>query len=131
MRDHAIARCVARHNTVRAELAEWRHVDAVGSSFSNLEDGSSDGSQLLGRGRFLSAEDRSALRVDIAIVQYVRDFAPAGWPQGLVSEPTVLLYTYAQLEGHELLHSTRYTRACCRVSYNALCSFYEHAEGGY
>jgi hypothetical protein len=79
--------------------------------------------------RFLSAAERSTLHVDTAIERYVRDFKPVGWSLGMVSEATVLLYTYAQLEGHELLHSTRYTRARSRVSYNALCSFYEHGEG--
>jgi hypothetical protein len=51
--DDAIARCCARHASVRDALGEWEHVDVVGSTFSCPDVGSSDGSQLLGKGREL------------------------------------------------------------------------------
>jgi hypothetical protein len=127
--DDAIARCCARHASVRDALGEWEHVDVVGSTFSCPDVGSSDGSQLLGKGRDLGAAARADLGVDAAVERFVETFQPAGWSVDMVEQASILLYTYAQAQGGELLHSTQYTRARSRVSYNVLCQFWEGGLG--
>lgn len=129
--DDAIARCVRDHDAVRAKLADWQHVDTPGMSYTNPDDGGGDGSQLLGRGKVLCAAERVALGADAAVEGYICECEPAGWSADLLARSTVTLYTYAQAEGHELLHSTRYTRARSRVSHNVLCEYWEgeHGEG--
>jgi hypothetical protein len=113
------------------KLAEWEHVDVLGSTYSNPDDGDSNGCQLLGRGRELCGSERVGLGVHAAVEDYILNFQPAGWFAGLLAQPSVVLYTSAQAEGGELLHSMRYTRARSRVSYNVLCQFWEgeHGEG--
>jgi hypothetical protein len=129
--DDAIAQCAAQHDAVRQKLAEWEHVDVLGSTYSNPDDGDSDGSQLLGRGRELCGSERVNLGVDAAVEEYILNFQPMGWTTDLLARSSVMLYTSAQAEGGELLHSMRYTRARSRVSYNVLCQFWEgeHGEG--
>lgn len=126
--DDALARCCASHQSVRDALAEWEHVDVMGSSFSTPDVGSSDGSQLLGKGRELSAAERVSLGVNAAVEGFIRIFKPAGWSVGMVEQSSMLLYTYAQAQGGELLHSTQYTRARTRVSY-VLCQLWEDVPG--
>jgi hypothetical protein len=125
MLDDAIARCTAKHECVRGKLYEWEHVDGLGMTHRYPDDGGSDGSQLLGRGTLLSHHDRQAWQVDDAVQAYVADFRPAGWNSQLVEDSDIIMYTYAQAAGSELLHSTRYTRARSRVSYNVWCQFWE------
>jgi hypothetical protein len=108
---------------------EWEHVDVLGSSYSNPDDGAADGSQLLGRGKVLGATERVNLGVDAAVEEYIREFEPAGWSLDVLAGSTVTLYSSAQAEGSELLHSVRYTRARSRVSYNVLCRFWEGELG--
>jgi hypothetical protein len=127
--DDAIARCAAEHEAVRERLVEWEHVDVLGSSYSNPDDGAADGSQLLGRGKVLGAAERVNLDVDAAVEEYIRKFEPAGWSVDVLAGSTVTLYSSAQAEGSELLHSLRYTRARSRVSYNVLCQFWEGELG--
>jgi hypothetical protein len=122
--DDAIARCFAKHDCVRAKLDAWQHVDVVGSTFSNPDAGGMDGSQLLGKGQVLSAAEREAWGVDAAVQTYIEDYQPAGWHVDMVSGSSVLLYKYAQAQGR-ILHSTQYTRAQSRVSYNVLCRRWE------
>ena len=129
MLDDAIARCTAQHECVRAKLYEWEHADGLGMTHSYPDDGASDGSQLLGRGKLLSHHDRVALGVDEAVHAFVADFKPPGWNSDLVDGSVVFLYTYAQAAGSELLHSTGYTRARSRVSYNVWCQFWEGEVG--
>jgi hypothetical protein len=127
--DDALARCCARHESVRSALGEWEHVDVVGSSFSNPDVGSIDGSQLLGKGRELGAAERVHLGVDAAVEGFIKTFQPAGWHLDMVQQSSMLLYTYAQAQGGGLMHSTQYTRARSRVSYNVLCQYWEGVSG--
>ena len=127
--DDAIARCAAKYPAVRQKLAEWEHVDVLGSTYSNPDDGSSDGSQLLGRGRVVTEPERSSMCVDAAVEGHIRYFGPAGWTVDMVAHSSVMVYASAQAEGGELLHSMRYTRARSRVSYNVLCQFWEGEQG--
>jgi hypothetical protein len=128
--DDAIARCCAQHEDVRAALRDWEHVDVLGSTFTNPDAGSSDGSQLLGRGRELGVAERGRLGVDAAVVTFIERFAPPGWSLDMVEQACVVLYTYAQSQRGEILHSTQYTRARSRVSYNVLCQLWDNEGGG-
>jgi hypothetical protein len=128
MLDDAIDRCTAQHECVRAKLYEWEHVDG-GMTHRYPDDGANDGSQLLGRGTLLSHHDRLALGVDAAVHAFVADFKPPGWSSDLIEGCNIVMYTYAQAAGSELLHSTGYTRARSRVSYNVWCQFWEGEVG--
>lgn len=125
--DDAIARCLAEHDDVRAALFEWEHVDGCGTTHRNPDDAASDGSQMLGPGRILSVSERETLQVDSAVRTFIQEFQSeaVGWTTDMVGAADILLYTYAQAQGGELLHSTRYTRARTRVSYNVMCEFRE------
>ena len=129
MLDDAIARCTAEHDVVRAKLADWEHKDGLGASHSHPDDGACDGSQLLGRGRLLTRSERVTMGVDAAVDGFIEGFSPDGWTSDLAEGSEIFLYTYAQAAGSELLHSTMYTRARSRVSYNALCQFWEGERG--
>jgi hypothetical protein len=93
------------------------------------DDGAADGTQLLGRGKVLSDAECVAIGADQAVRTFVADFQPPGWTSSLVDRSEMILYTYAQAAGSELLHSTRYTRARSRVSYNVWCQFWEGELG--
>lgn len=125
MLDDAIARSTAQHEYVRASLYDWEHVDRLGMSYSYPDDGARDGSLLLGRGKLLSHGDRVAMRADEAVRTFVADFEPPGWCSDLVDRSEMIMYTYAQASGSELLHSTNYARARSKVSYNVWCQFWE------
>ena len=75
------------------------------------------------------ATERLNLGVDAAVEEYIREFEPAGWSFDVLAGSTVTLYSSAQGEGSELLHSVCYTRARSRVSYNVLCRFWEGELG--
>jgi hypothetical protein len=129
MLDDAIARCTAQHECVREKLYEWEHVDGLGMTHRHPDDGAADGTQLLGRGKVLSDAECVAIGADQAVRTFVADFQPPGWTSSLVDRSEMILYTYAQAAGSELLHSTRYTRARSRVSYNVWCQFWEGELG--
>lgn len=122
--DDAIACVAAEHSAVRQKLAKWQHVDVLGSTYSNPDDGGSDGSQMLGRGKVLKESERVSMGVDAAVEDHISSFGPAGWTADMVAWSSVTLYASAQAEGGEILLSTRYTRARSRVSYNVLCQFW-------
>jgi hypothetical protein len=78
--------------------------------------------QLLGSGGSLGP-DRNSEAV-CAVKRFIEMWAPEGWSVGMVERARLLWYSYANVRGLELLHSTAYTRARVKVSYNVLCQFY-------
>jgi hypothetical protein len=81
---------------------------------------------LLGSGKSLQADCKSEA-VD-AVRRFVELWAPAGWTADMVERAELLRYSYANVRGLELLHSTAYTRAWVKVSYNVLCQYLEGAS---
>jgi hypothetical protein len=125
MLDDAIARCTARHECVRAKLYDWEHVDGMGTTHRHPDDGADDGAQLLGRGQVMRRADRVSTLVDEAVDAFIAQVQPPGWCSSMVAESEIIMYTYAQAAGAELLQSTSYSRARTRVSYNVWCQFWE------
>jgi hypothetical protein len=122
--DDAIVRSTAKFADVRAKLGEWQHMDG-GSTHRCPDDGGCDGSQLLGPGVVLGNADRVTCGVDAIVQQFVAEYKPAGWAEGMVGQASIWQYKYAHAGGTELLHSTSYKRPRSRVSYNVLCQFWE------
>lgn len=123
--DDAIVRNTSLHADVRAKLGEWQHIDGQGTTPRCPDDGGFDGSQLLGPGVVLGRADRARSGVDEIVQQFVADFKPEGWAEGMVGQADMWQYKYAHAGGTELLHSTSYMRPRSRVSYNVLCQFWE------
>jgi hypothetical protein len=121
--DDALARCTAATPGVRKCVDEWAHGDAEGVCFTSPDMGGEDGTQLLGPGKELCAADRTA--ADVAVAGYVSKWQPASWSADQVPAAEMLLYTYADVRGVEILHSVRYTKARTRVSYNVFCQYHE------
>jgi hypothetical protein len=93
---------------------------------SNVDDGDVDGNQLLGSGKDLKQSEAGL--VVAALHRRIDELCPAGWDHSDVNAATIHVYTYADIHGRELLHSTSYLRPKSRVSYNALVA-YEEAGG--
>lgn len=119
--DWAIAVRLATVPGLRDVVEGWKP-QHLGYNFTN-PDVCDGGTQLLGSGRPLGA-DRKSEAVG-AVVRFVEAWAPVGWSSGMVERAELLWYSYANVHGVELLHSTSYTRARVKVSYNILCHFYE------
>lgn len=122
--DWAIAVRLATVPGLRGVVEGWRPQN-LGYSFTNT-DVCDSGTQLLGSGRSLGAERLAEAAA--AVRRYIELWKPAGWSVGMVDGAQFLWYSYANVRGLELLHSTAYTRARVNVSYNVLCQFHEGAS---
>jgi hypothetical protein len=117
--DHALSSTLAKHGMPdTADLAQERQLTRV-------DDGSDDGTQLLGSGQSVPAADVDDARA--AVRRYVMHgdsmlHHPAGWSEEDVDTAQLCLYAYARVRGEEVVLSRRYRRARTRHSYIARCA---------
>lgn len=122
--DWAVAVQMATVPGLRDKVEGWRP-DHLGYNFSNPNVCDDGGTQLLGSGRVLSG-DRVA-EATTAVKSFIGVWSPPGWSVGMVDRAQLLWYSYANVRGLELLHSTAYTRTSVKKSHNVLCEFFEGA----
>jgi hypothetical protein len=124
--DEALARARAKWSLGPPELAlkslsEWVPQE---EGRAGLDEGDEEGNQLLGSGRELKSQQLQQAHAAVGKL-FRHGLAPAGWYDHMVAGATFRLYTYADLKGSELVHSTAYLRSRTRVSYHVYAEYFE------
>lgn len=120
--DWAIAVRIAAVPGLRDVVENWKPTH-LGYNFSNPDEEGPDGTQLLGVGRVVQGAKKQ--EVLAAVKQYLQVWQVEGWSEAMVEGAQLYWHSYANVRGLELLHSTAYTKARNRESFNVLCQCFE------